>query len=283
MARISYANPTYRDAISLSTFTKSCSRHRTAPLPRADAPVDVQKAGLRLCVCRAFVISSTSPSTRVHTIHADMHWASSELNATHTELLTGAGDTEHTASVFSQTSTRLLLPTGLADKCQSQHQHKRRRTHPCALLSYSGRCFPSHRCAARMLLRVVIHDAKHDACTSEPRSRCVSRDGMPSREGCCLLAGIAGSCAARRGQRAGEGPGAARAKNAAGRQHVHPARCTTWCTRRAAQNCDGGGGGGGVRAGARCKGSAGRVQGRPGRGAPWPCAGELDEALPRKS
>ena len=89
--------------------------------------------------------------------------------------------------------------------------------------------------------------------------------------------------AARRGRRAGEGPGAARAKNAAGRQHVHPARCTTWCTRRAAQNCDGGGGGGGVRAGARCKGSAGRVQGRPGRGAPWPCAGELDEALPRKS
>ena len=36
---------------------------------------------------------------------------------------------------------------------------------------------------------------KHDACTSEPRSRYISKDGKPSREGCCLLAGIAGSCA----------------------------------------------------------------------------------------
>ena len=72
------------------------------------------------------------------------------------------------------------------------------------------------------------------------------------------------------GRGRGEAPEPRAQKKCRRQEHVHPARCTPWCTRRAAQNCGGGGGGGGVRARARRVGSAGRVQGQPGRGAPWP-------------
>ena len=53
------------------------------------------------------------------------------------------------------------------------------------------------------------------------------------------------------GRGRGEAPEPRAQKKCRRQEHVHPARCTPWCTRRAAQNCGGGGGGGGVRARAR--------------------------------